>query len=38
MYLTRKREPENYIHADCLTFDVEFDDFSDAKVLINQAI
>ncbi|WP_394524187.1 AAA family ATPase (plasmid) [Staphylococcus xylosus] len=37
MYLTRKREPENYIHADCLTFDVEFDDFSDAKVLINQA-
>ncbi|HDE6890406.1 TPA: ATP-binding protein [Staphylococcus aureus] len=37
MYLTRKREPENYIHTDCLNFDVNFDDYSDAKVLINQA-
>ncbi|WP_239701573.1 AAA family ATPase [Mammaliicoccus sp. D-M17] len=37
MYLTRKRETENYIHTDCLNFDVNFDDYSDAKVLINQA-
>lgn len=37
MYLTQKREAENYIHTDCLNFDVNFDDYSDAKVLINQA-
>ncbi|HFE5644719.1 TPA: AAA family ATPase [Staphylococcus aureus] len=37
MHLTRKREAENYIHTDCLNFDVNFDDYSDAKVLINQA-
>ncbi len=35
-YLTRKREPENYLHSDC--FDVQFtiNEFDDAKVLINQ--
>ena len=37
-YLTRKREPENYIHLDCLTLDPEstfsFDDLDDAKILI----
>lgn len=37
MYLTKKREAENYIHTDCLGFDVDFDDYSDAKLLINQA-
>ncbi|MCG1457747.1 AAA family ATPase [Staphylococcus epidermidis] len=37
MYLTQKREAENYIHTDRLNFDVNFDDYSDAKVLINQA-
>ncbi|GAA0322700.1 AAA family ATPase [Bacillus carboniphilus] len=35
-YLTRKREPENYLHSDC--FDVSFtiNDYDDAKVIINQ--
>lgn len=39
-YVTRKREPENYVHLDCLELD-EGDDFSftdidDAKVLIGK--
>lgn len=39
-YLTRKREPENYVHIDCLQLPEEstfsFSDTDDAKALINQ--
>jgi len=39
-YLTRKREPENYIHLDCLNLPHDsvfnFSDTSDAKMLISQ--
>jgi len=39
-YLTRKREPENYIHLDCLNLEqgstFTFNDLDDAKILISK--
>ncbi|PLY09215.1 MAG: lantibiotic ABC transporter [Arcobacter sp.] len=39
-YLTRKREPENYVHLDCLDLEAgstfSFTDLDDAKILISQ--
>ncbi|WP_203363663.1 AAA family ATPase [Bacillus sp. REN10] len=39
IYLTRKREPENYIHSDCFSeygLSLTFTDTEDAKVTINK--
>lgn len=39
IYLTRKREPENYLHIDCFSsygLSINFSDTEDAKVTINQ--
>lgn len=39
IYLTRKREPENYLHNDCFSsygLSINFSDTEDAKVTINQ--
>lgn len=36
-YVTRKREPENYLHYDCIREKVEFSETDDAKIIINQA-
>ncbi|PTJ49527.1 lantibiotic ABC transporter, partial [Staphylococcus simulans] len=35
-YLTKKREPENYLHANCFETKVEFNDTDDAKLIINR--
>ncbi|MBO3079076.1 AAA family ATPase [Mammaliicoccus sciuri] len=35
-YLTRRREPENYIHKDCFEQSVSFSESDDAKKIINQ--
>ncbi|MCJ0914556.1 MULTISPECIES: AAA family ATPase [Mammaliicoccus] len=35
-YLTRRREPENYIHKDCFEQSVSFSETDDAKKIINQ--
>ncbi|MBT2666146.1 AAA family ATPase [Bacillus sp. ISL-4] len=35
-YLTRKREPENYIHRDCFGVEFEYSDLDDVKVIANQ--
>lgn len=35
-YVTRKREPENYLHPDCFEKSLELNEFDDAKVIINQ--
>lgn len=35
-YLTRKREPENYLHPDCFDFEVEINDTIDVKKHVNQ--
>lgn len=35
-YLTRKREPENYLHPDCFDVPITLNDTDDAKVIINQ--
>nr|WP_238937988.1 TOPRIM nucleotidyl transferase/hydrolase domain-containing protein [Anaerobacillus isosaccharinicus] len=35
-YLTRKREPENYLHLGCFDFSFTINDYDDAKVIINQ--
>lgn len=35
-YLTRKREPENYLHFECFDASFTIKDYDDAKVLINQ--
>lgn len=34
-FLTRKREPENYLHPDCFDFEIEIGDYIDAKKHIN---
>ena len=36
-YLTRKREPENYIHPDCLYQPVTYSDEDDAKKIIGES-
>lgn len=36
-YTTRKREPENYIHYNCIREEVEYNETDDAKVIINKA-
>lgn len=36
-YTTRKREPENYIHYDCVRETVQYSDTDDAKEIINHA-
>ena len=37
-YVTRKREPENYIHIDCLSQTVVYNEEDDAKKIIAKAI
>lgn len=34
-YLTRKREPENYLHTDCFEFPVKIENFNDVKKEVN---
>ncbi|QIL45667.1 ATP-binding protein [Vagococcus coleopterorum] len=36
-YLTKKREPENYLHQDCFEFPVEITDDNDVKLAVNLA-
>ncbi|MEB7657957.1 AAA family ATPase [Mammaliicoccus vitulinus] len=35
-YLTRRREPENYLHKECFEQEFSFGEFDDAKKIINQ--
>lgn len=34
-YLTRRREPENYLHPDCFEFEIKIDHYSDVKKHVN---
>lgn len=36
-YLTRKREPENYLHIDCFDSPISFSEHDDVKKLVNAA-